>query len=348
MQGKRAKGLMAMGNHRSPGMMKIAPLFLALALTAPSTIAAAEQAPLILEAKIPLGEVSGRIDHLAIDLRRQRLFVAELGNDSVGVVDLRQRKVLRTITGLSEPQGLAYVPSADMLYVADAGDGVVHLFRGDDLSPAGHIELGDDADNIRVDRRADKVLIGYGSGALAVIDPASRKKIADIPLKAHPEGFQIDPAGSRIFVNVPDSGEIAVVDAALGKQIAAWPLHDLRANFPMAIDDDGRRVVVVTRRPAKVVVLDVGTGGITAKLDTCGDADDAFIDAKRHRLYVSCGEGIIDILEEDGAPYHRIGHVPIASGARTSFFAPEMDRLFVGVRATASEAASIWVFRPTP
>src|SRR6266481_4954295 len=151
-------------------------------------------APLVLEGKIPLGEVGGRIDHLAVDVRRQRLFVAELGNDTLGVVDLAAGKVLRTITGLKEPQGVAYVAFADSIYVANAGDGSVRVLRGVDLASIGRIELGDDADNVRVDVPHSRVLVGYGKGALAVIDPASRTKITDIRLKGHPEGFQIDEA----------------------------------------------------------------------------------------------------------------------------------------------------------
>ena len=161
-------------------------------------------APFVLEAKIPLGEVSGRIDHLAIDVKRQRLFVAE-GNDTLGVVDLAAGKVLRTIVGLKEPQGVAYVAFADSIYVANAGDGSVWVLRGDDLVSIGRIELGDDADNVRVDAQRSRVLVGYGKGALAVIDPASRTKTADIRLKGHPEGFQIDETGTEVFVNVPDA-----------------------------------------------------------------------------------------------------------------------------------------------
>ena len=111
--------------------------------------------PLSLEGKIPLGAVSGRIDHLGIDERRQRLFVAEFGNNSLGVVDLAAGKVMRTIGGLSEPQGVAYVPFADSVYVANGGDGSVRVLRGEDLAPLGRIELGDDADNVRVEQRAN-------------------------------------------------------------------------------------------------------------------------------------------------------------------------------------------------
>ena len=112
---------------------------------------AADGPPLRLETKIPLGKVSGRIDHLAIDLSRRRLFVAELGNNSVGVVDLGEHKLIATIAGLAEPQGVGYEASTDTLYIANAADGSVHMFQGVELAPSGKIKLGDDADNIRVE-----------------------------------------------------------------------------------------------------------------------------------------------------------------------------------------------------
>src|SRR5437868_7247441 len=94
-------------------------------------------APLELEAKIPLGAVSGRIDHLAVDLKRQQLFVAELGNDSLGVVNLAARSMRSTMAGLIEPQGIGFEPSADIVYVANAGDGSVRLLWAEDLTSKG-------------------------------------------------------------------------------------------------------------------------------------------------------------------------------------------------------------------
>ena len=172
----------------------------------------ADTGPLQLETKIPLGDVRGRIDHMAVDLKRQRLFVAELGNDSVGVIDLANRILIHTITGLTEPQGVGYEPSTDTLFVANARDGSVRLFEGSDYKATGRLELGSDADNIRIDAAAKRVFIGYGNGALAVIDPSTRSKVGDIPVGVHPEAFQIDPDTGQIFVNVPDAGGIAVVD----------------------------------------------------------------------------------------------------------------------------------------
>lgn len=325
-----------------------APLIVAFLLALFPGAAHAAALPLALETKIPLGDVKGRIDHFAVDPERQRLFVAELGNDSVGVIDLKARKLIHTITGLSAPQGLGYVRSSDELYVANAGDGSVHLFKGDDLTPAGRIELHDDADNVRVDASHQRVYIGYGDGALSVVDPATRVRIADIPLKGHPESFQLDPAAGRIFVNVPDAGHIAVIDTASGKQVMTWPTRDARANFPMAFDSETGRVIVGFRDPPRLMVFAAQNGAVVANLDLCGDTDDIFVDAKRHRLYVACGEGVVDIFEPRDTSYARAGRVPTVTGARTAFFAPEMDRLFVAVRATDKEPAAVWVFRPTP
>jgi DNA-binding beta-propeller fold protein YncE len=301
--------------------------------------------PLILKAKIPLGQVGGRVDHLGIDAKRQRLLVAELGNNSLGVVDLAASKVLHRIAGLSEPQGVAYVPFADSVFVANAGDGSVRVLRGEDLTPIGRIELGDDADNVRMDVAHKPVLVGYGKGGLAVIDPVSLSKTADIRLKAHPEGFQIGKTGTEVFVNVPDAREIAVADLAV-RSTRSLPTQGAGSNFPMAIDGEARRVLVVFRSPPTLMALSSQDGRVAAKVETCSDADDVFVDRKRRRVYVSCGEGVVDVFETGEAGYRRLARVPTVSGARTSLFVPELDRLFVAVRAGSNEPAAIWVFRP--
>jgi DNA-binding beta-propeller fold protein YncE len=256
--------------------------------------------------------------------------------------------LIRTISGLKEPQGVGYDPSTDMLYVANAGDGSLRLFEGNDYAARERIELGSDADNIRIDAAAGRVLVGYGSGALAVIDPSTRSKVGDIPVKGHPESFQIDPDSSQVFVNVPDARAIAVVDRVSQKQIGKWPLSDQGANFPMALDPVRRQVLVIFRAPAELGVFSMTGGRLIAAAESCGDADDLFIDAKRGRVYVSCGAGFVDVLQAKGAIYRRIARIPTVSGARTSLFVPELDRLLVAVRASAETPAAIWVFRPIP
>src|SRR5882672_1315405 len=241
-------------------MKRVTMLAALVGLLFPAASRAEDPAPLVLEAKIPLGAVTGRIDHFAFDPDRQLLFVAELGNDSVGIVDLKERKVLHRITGLSEPQGVAYHPATTTLYVANAGDGSLRLYQAPAFTLLGTIALGADADNIRIDPWRNRIIVGYGKGGLAVIDPASRRKIADMPLKGHPESFQFDETGSRIFVNVPDAPQIVALDAVSGRPVSILENAGASANFAMAVDADAHRVVIAFRNPARLVVFGTETG----------------------------------------------------------------------------------------
>jgi len=322
-------------------------LGIGLALFVAPAQAATEAAPLSVDARISLGNVAGRIDHLAYDPTRQRLYVAELGNDSIGIVDLAQKRLLRTVPGFSEPQGIAYEPSTDSIYVANGGEGAVRVLRASDFTALATIRVGADPDNVRVDVAAKRVYVGYGSdsGALAIIDPATHQKVADIPLKKHPESFQLEH-GDRIFVNVPEANEIAVVSRASRSQVTSWPTGALQANFPLTLDETTGRVVAIFRHPARVAAFDVNTGKAVATLEACTDADDAFVDSRRNRLYVVCGEGYVDAFEmARGDEYSRVSRVATSPGSRTGLLIPEQDRLAVAIRASARSDAAVWLLQ---
>jgi YVTN family beta-propeller protein len=314
-----------------------------------SALSAQPSSPFTLEATIPLHDVHGRIDHMAIDLSRKRLMVAELGNNTVDVIDLGTRTVAHRVSGLREPQGVGYADRADAIVIANARDGSVRLINATDFSVLGRVELGADADNVRIDPRNGLAVIGYGSGGLALVDPGSRIRVADIPLPAHPEGFQIDPSSGRTYVNIPDAHQIAVVDLDTRKLVASWPTHNASANFPMAFSPSPLLIASVFRSAPLLALLDPVTGEERKRLSTCGDADDVFFDPRRTRIYISCGAGEIAVLEHKGTDWAGLGTIPTASRARTSLFVPELDRLFVAERAglLGSEAA-IRVYRPTP
>ncbi len=315
--------------------------------TARSAAPPSAGAPLVLERTIPLPGVKGRIDHLALDPVHERLFVAALGNGSVEVVDLKTGAPAGRIAGLNEPQGVGYLQGADELAVASGGDGTVRFYRGADLAPAGVLVLGSDADNIRIDPVSGRIVVGYGSGALAVIDPASHRVISTVRLPAHPEGFQL--AGGRAWVNLPEAGRIAAVDLAGARVTASWPTPGLRFNFPMAFDPARAEVTAVFRVPSRLVVFDAASGTIRQSLDTCADADDLFHDARRHRAYVSCGSGDVEVFDVQRSGYRALGRVSTRPGSRTSLFDPGADRLYVAARAGAfGEAAAILVYRPQP
>ncbi len=328
--------------------MRRAAIFLVmLAAAAAHVAAAAEKTPLELLGKIPLGNVSGRIDHMAIDSSGHRLFVAELGNNTVAVVNLLSGAVTRSLTGFHSPQGVGYVVETASLVIANAGDGSVRIFRGADLLPTTVFDLMDDADNVRVDLLMQNTVVGFGAGALAVFDNKTGEKKSEIRLKAHPEGFQIDTMKQRAYVNVPDAHEIAVVDLTSGRQIASWDKLPGRSNFPMALFADGKRVAVAFRSPARLVIFNTSNGSTTADWPTCGDSDDIFFDARRDRLYVSCGEGKIDVFEAVSSAPKLMTQITTASGARTAFFDAQGDRYYLAVRAGLTREAEIWVYRPT-
>ena len=328
------------------------PILLLLVLSAAwskDAIAVDTSQVLVLEREIPLDRVSGRIDHMAIDLERRHLAVAELGNNTVDLIDLNNSRVLNRISGLDEPQGIAFVPSSDLFAVASGGDGSVKLFKGSDLSPVGVINLGDDADNIQLNRAAGHIVVGYGQGGLAVIDPITHSKLADVALQAHPEGFQLSSDGSRAFVNVPDARQIASVDLSSGNQVATWKTAELRSNFPMAIDGSEEMLAIAFRDPPRLALFDAQNGAITADVETCDDSDDVFFDDRRARIYVSCGAGAVDVFEHSDGGLRRVAQVKTYSGARTSLFVPELDRLFVASRSSLlGNDAKILLFRPSP
>jgi DNA-binding beta-propeller fold protein YncE len=299
--------------------------------------------PLELVQTVPLPGVRGRIDHLAVDADEGRLFVAALGNDSVEVVDLRAWARVAQITGLREPQGIGYVRNANRLVVANAGGGV-DLFDASSRQRLSRIEGLDDADNVRLAPDSEEVYVGYDH-ALAVIDAGSGTVLDRIQLAGHPESFQLESKGARIFVNVPSATQIAVIDRSKRAVIARWNLGDKGTNLPMALDEASHRLFVATRKPAALLVFDTQTGARRADLPIGGDADDLFYDGKRKRLYVICGEGLVDVFgQTDADHYERAAEVRTVRGARTGLFVQSRDSLYVAVPAHAGGPAEIRAF----
>ena len=308
------------------------------------TRAATDAAPLRLVQTIPLPGVQGRIDHLAVDVAGQRLFVAALGNGTVEVIDLKQGKRVRSLAGFKEPQGLAYLPDADELAVASGGDGVVTLLDGKSLAPTKTVAFGDDADNLRYDAARKRLYVGYGAGALGILDPTGARR-GDIALGAHPESFQLDGSAGRIYVNVPSGQKVAVADVGRSAVVATWPVAAGSANYPMALDTQHHRLFVVTRRPPRVVVFDTESGKAVTTLEADGDADDVFYDAARKRIYACFGAGsLIVYTQDDPDRYGVLARVPTAAGARTGLFSADLRRLFVAVPRRTSPTAEIRVF----
>jgi hypothetical protein len=201
-----------------------------------------------------------------------------------------------------------------------------------------------DADNVRYDQKAGRVYVGYAAGALAAFD-ADGRTLGDVKLAGHPESFQLESLGPRIFINVPGAKQVAVVDRGTQAQVGSWPVTAAGANYPMALDEANRRLFLGCRQPAKLLVYDTARGQLVTAVDIAGDTDDLFYDESRKRLYIIGGEGFITVLEQQDADrYRQIQKLPTAAGARTGLFVPELGQLFLAVPHRGAQAAEIRVY----
>lgn len=297
-------------------------------------------------ATIDLPSVKGRIDHFGIDLKRQRLFVAALGNDTLEVVNVKSGQQERSVRGFGEPQGVLYLSEFNRIYVANGSANRVDILDGASLARIKGVEGLDDADNVRYDASARKVYVGYGKGALRALDPATGESSGDIRLAGHPESFQLETRGTRIFINAPTARHVAVVDRTKHAVVATWDVPGAELNYPMALDEPGRRLFVGTRKPAMLLVYDIDSGKVVAKQPIGGDTDDIFFDPERKRLYVICGEGRIDIVRQDDPDhYSPEGTLRTAPRARTGLFVPEEGRLYVAAPANGTSPARLLGYR---
>ena len=272
----------------------------------------------------------------------ERLFVCALGNNTVEVIDLRSSQRIHSITGLGSPQGIAYIPESNRLFVANDKGGVCNIYDGNSLQPVGQFSLKDDADNVRYDVATKQIYVGFGSGGIAIINSAEGKQVGSIKLAAHPEAFELEQHGNRIFANVPNARQVAVIDREKREVITRWNTDLAFGNFPMALDEADHRLFIGCRLPSKLVVLNTDAGDVVAKIDISGDCDDVFYDGKRHRVYAICGAGKIDIIEQaDANTYNASAKIDTAKGARTGLFVPERDTLFVAVPHGGSQQAEI-------
>lgn len=313
-----------------------------------------EPAALSLKTRIALPNVNGRMDHFAVDVKGQRLFVSALGNHTVEVLDVQGGKRLKTLPDLDEPQGLYFDATTNRLFVA-TGDGNARIYDGTGFQLLVTVKLSDDADNIRYDARSRNVVVGYGgekalrsrpqgSGALAFLD-TNGKQSGEIFVDAHPESFQLEKTGTRVFVNVPDKSEIQVADVPKKAILAAWPTTAARTCFPMALDEAHQRVFTGCRNPARLLVFDSSTGKTVASPEIVGDTDDLFYDAAKNRIYIIGGQGFIDVLQQkDADRYERAARYPTPPGTRTGLFVPEWGRLFAAVPHRGEQGCEIRVY----
>jgi DNA-binding beta-propeller fold protein YncE len=327
-------------------MRALRPFLLALSLAAFGSTAplAAAGPPLLSEVQlISLPGVEHRIDHMALDPSGKRLFLAALGNGTLEVLDVGAGKRIRTIAGLKEPQGVAYLPLLHRIVVAMRG-GAVAAFDDASYERTATLPNMGDADNLRYDATAGQLYLGYGEGSIGIIEPGTLKLVASIPVGGHPESFRLEENGPRVFVNVPPRQEIVVVDRRQRTIVKHLPLGSFADNYPMSLDESGHRLFVGVREPARLLVFDTVSGKRIAAVPCVGDTDDLFFDARRQRVYVIGGQGYVDIFDAaSSGKYDRLAHIATRAGARTGLWSSELDRLFVAWPAREGRTAEIHV-----
>lgn len=327
----------------------------ALAWIANPSVVAQQSDVLSLDSHIPLPGVKGRIDHLSVDLLGQRIFVAAVDNHTLEVIDLKLGRTVHTITDLAEPQGVFYDASTNRLFVACALDGTMRIFDGTTFQVLATVKYPDDADNVRYDSRNKNVIVGYagakqlreretGTGGLGFLD-TDGKKIADIVIDAHPESFQLEKTGSRLFVNVPDKKEIEVIEVPKHAVVSRWPIAE-ENNFPMALDEAHHRLFVASWYPPQLVVFDTQSGKQIASTETAGPSDDLFFDSQRGRIYVMTSKGYIEVFQQkDPDHYDRIARYPTPPHTQTGLYVPEWGKLFAAVQRQGEQDAEVRVYQ---
>jgi len=307
--------------------------------------------PLVLSRKITLPGVSSKFDHLAIDEAGNRLFIAATGIHAVEVIDLKTDKVAQSITGLGKPHGLAWVAASGSLYVSDGALGELRVYRGNPFILAGTIKLSDDADDMVYNDAHHLLFVGHGTGEaatpamVAVIDTRRFRLLANLAVATHPEALEIDPASQRVFVNVAESNEVAVIGANTKAIIAHWKLTKAGDNVPLAFDGKDHLLFVACRKPGMLIALDAATGKEVAALPAAEGADDLFFDPALGRVYLISGAGEVDAFQVDDAKsLHALGALPTAAGAKTALFVPAQNLLYLAVPGANLSPSEIRVY----
>jgi DNA-binding beta-propeller fold protein YncE len=314
------------------------------AAAAIGVVARAQPAPLEAIATIPLPNVSGRIDHLAYDAARKRLFVAALGNNTVEVIDIAKLAHARSLSGFHEPQGIAALADYNAMAVANGDTGTLQLIDAQTLATKWTVNIGGDADNVRYDAAAKRIYVAAVGGLFAV-DPENGRVVGRVAIDGHPESFQLETTGTRVYANLPGllSSQIVGGDRTTMAVDARSP-SSCGGNYPMALDEQTSRIFVGCRRPAQLAVIDTKSGKAMASAEIVGDTDDLFYDAPKQRLYVIGGDGFVDVLQRQGDRLQRVGHITTRAGARTGLWVPALNQLYVAVPARGGEGAELRVF----
>lgn len=309
----------------------------------------------IVQPEVPAGPYA---DHMALDIKGQRLFTTPQANKAVDVLDLKTGKVLHTIQGFGNPHAVLYREDRNRLFVTDGGVGALKIFDATDYHEIKAIKLELDADGIGYDAESGYLYVtnggedaGHDYTLISIIDTVREEKIGDIRVEAPGlEAMAIDHANGRLYINLPEGNAIAVIELSKRAVIATWPLTKGKKNMAFALDAKRHRLYVGCRDTdvrGSIVVIDTETGRELDRLPIGGWVDSLFYDSQRLRLYASCGVGEVFtyLLQPDGS-YKALEPVDTAVMAKTSLYSAELDRLFVAVPHLGGTTSKVLVFKP--
>lgn len=300
---------------------------------------------LIKMASISMPNVKGRIDHMDVNLKERTVYIAALGNNSLEVIDIGNAKKLRSITGLEEPQGVAYIPQQQEIFVANGGNGDCYFYNARNFEKTATVHLSSDADDVRYDSSQNKIYVGYGEGGIAIIDAIRHSQIGNIKLSAHPEGFQLDKKLNKIFINVPDAHQVVVADLNSYQIITTWNTASLRANFPLAIDTVDHVIFIGYRHPSKIVAMDENSGSVLGEASLVSDVDDVYFEEEEKKIYASGGGGSIFIYQWQKPEIKQIAKISTSDGARTSLLIPGLKLFILAARSNSNNNAELQVYK---
>lgn len=350
--------------------------------------------PMIIRSAIQ--RVEGKIDKLAFDPVQYRVFVTGVRTNTVYALKLSDHTLAAKLENLPEPRAVVWLPNAHRLVVACGGDGSVRIFKpGEDQgkdSPAyieeRKIEFAGESDAVIVDQDDVKAVGGaaavWVAHAMAItrIDLASGEKTASVALPGRADGMVIGNVDGRrmIYVNVPrpettteapnPRPSVLAIDSETGQIVSAWTLDDAKNNGAIALDEQNARLFVVTRYPAKLIVLDARDGREVARLDAPGDVGSICYDPRLQRLFAPGGAegGKLAVFQRTGvgapldptvAPgaketpgeidhYQRVHVSPTLAGCRTAVLDPRERLLIAAAPPLGGEPVFVFVYMIGP
>jgi hypothetical protein len=290
---------------------------------------------------IALPGVDGRLGPILLDRDRDRLYIAAPDRRSIEIVDVKEGKPWKSHPNVGDPSGFAFVagatPSQDTVVAALGSSKLLWICDAEKGESPRNVELDGPAGCLRYHDATSRLYVGRGEGAsggLTVLEVNGWKREVEIPLAGAPASFQLESQGKKIFVNVPSADHIAVANRDSRSVVDKYALQNVKGNYAMAFDERIARLFVACREPASFLVVDTragdNRGDLVGSFPCSADPGDLHCDLAKDRVYVSCGEGFVDVFEHRRPDtYVRMGRVETRVGAKASFFVPAQRRLYV-------------------